>query len=357
MRRLLIGLALAGLCLLSVGSAVAGNGGVGPPSSATASGSSINTLYWLIIGITGAVFILVEGALILFLVRYRKHPHTPEGEEGPQVHGNTRLELIWTVIPVLILIGIMAVTIIKVPSVNATPPAGSDPLIVDVVAHQFYWEYTYPNGVVQVDDLRLPVDRPVRLELEAADVIHSWWVPELTGKRDAIPGRTNTLDFEVRKTGTFTGQCAEFCGVQHAVMRTTVEVVPQAEFDAWVEQQRTDAPAPEAGSSEETGQQLFDGGLGQESGGQCIGCHTINGVNGQADMAGSNVAPDLTHFASRTCFAGCMFTRDGGEQAYRDRLVAWLLDPAGVKPGAKMPDYRLTDAEAEALADYLLSLE
>lgn len=255
MRRLLIGLALAGLCLLSVGSAAAGNGGIAPPSSATESGSSINTLYWLIIGITGAVFILVEAALILFLVRYRKRPHTPEGEEGPQVHGNTRLELIWTVIPILILIAIMAVTIIKVPSVNAKPPAGSDPLVVDVVAHTFYWEYTYPNGVVQVDDLRLPVDRPVRLELQAADVIHSWWVPELTGKRDAIPGRTNTLDFEVRKTGTFTGQCAEFCGVQHAVMTTTVEVVPQAEFDAWI----ADQEAAQADGTSDLGEQTWAG--------------------------------------------------------------------------------------------------
>lgn len=283
MRRLLIGLALAGLCLLSVGSAVAGNGGVAPPDSATESGSSINTLYWLIIGITSAVFILVEAVLILFIIRYRRRPGSPEAEEGPQVHGNTRLELIWTLVPVLILAAIIAVTIVKVPSVNAEPPAGSDPLVVEVVGHTFYWEYTYPNGVVQVDDLRLPVNRPVRLQLEAADVIHSWWVPELTGKRDNIPGRTNTLDFTVRKTGTFTGQCAEFCGVQHAVMTTTVEVVPQAEFDAWLADQ---ASAQAAGTSD-LGEQTWTGA--------CAKCHALDG---QGDVgpaiAGNSTLSDKT---------------------------------------------------------------
>ena len=149
-----------------------------------------------------------------------------ETAEGPQIHGNTRLELIWTAIPALILVAIIVITIVKVPDVNSAPPAGSDPLVVQVDAHQFYWEYTYPNGVVSVDLLRLPIDRPVQLKLEAADVIHSWWVPELTGKRDAIPGRTNTLDFTPLKTGVFEGQCAELCGAEHAVMYTEVEVIP-----------------------------------------------------------------------------------------------------------------------------------
>jgi len=327
-RRLLIGLALAGLCLLAAGSAAAGNGGIGPPSSATASGSSINMLYWLIIGITGAVFILVEAALILFLVRYRKRPQTPESEEGPQVHGNTRLELIWTVIPVLILIAIMAVTIVKVPSVNATPPAGSDPLVVEVVGHTFYWEYTYPNGVVQVDELRLPVDRPVRLELRAADVIHSWWVPELTGKRDAIPGRTNTLDFEVRKTGTFTGQCAEFCGVQHAVMRTTVAVVPQAEFDAWLADQET----AQANGTSDLGEQTWVG--------VCAKCH---GLDGKGDVgpaiAGNSTLSDkqslsllLAEGQDNEGVHGFMpAVSPGWPEKQLDALIAYLVE-SGLAP-------------------------
>jgi cytochrome c oxidase subunit 2 len=327
-RRLLIGLALAGLCLLAVGGAAAGNGGIAPPRSATESGSSINTLYWMIIGVTGLVFILVEAALILFLVRYRKRPGAPDGEEGPQVHGNTRLELIWTVIPVLILIGIMAVTIIKVPSVNATPPAGSDPLVVRVDAHMFYWEYTYPNGVVQVDELRLPVDRPVRLELRSSDVIHSWWVNELTGKRDAIPGRTNTLDFTVREAGTFTGQCAEFCGVQHAVMRTTVEAVPQAEFDAWLGEQE----AAQANGTSNLGEQTWVG--------VCATCH---GLDGEGDVgpaiAGNSTLSDkaslsrlLAEGQDNEGIDGYMpKVSTGWPEKQLDALIAYMIE-AGIAP-------------------------
>lgn len=327
-RRLLTCLALAGPCLLAAGSAAAGNGGIAPPSSATASGSSINTLYWLIIGVTGAVFILVEAALIVFLIRYRRRSHMPESEEGPQVHGNTRLELIWTAIPVLILIGIMAVTIVKVPSVNAKPPAGSDPLVVDVVAHTFYWQYTYPNGVVQVDELRLPVDRPVRLELQAADVIHSWWVPELTGKRDAIPGRTNTLDFEIRKTGTFTGQCAEFCGVQHAVMRTTVEAVPQAEFDSWL----ADQEAAQANGTSDLGEQTWAG--------VCATCH---GLDGKGDVgpaiAGNSTLSDkqslsrlLAEGQDNAGVDGFMpAVSPGWPEKQLDALIAYLVE-SGLAP-------------------------
>jgi cytochrome c oxidase subunit 2 len=188
-------------------------------------------------------------------------------------------------------------------------------------------------------------------------VIHSFWVPELAGKQDVIPSRENHVTLQADDPGIYKGQCLEFCGLSHANMRFQVIVKTQEDFERWVADQRADAVVPEPGSSQESGQQLFDGGLGQQSGGQCIGCHTINGVNGEAATAGSNVAPNLTHFASRNCFAGCIFTRDGGEEAYREQLEAWLRDPIAVKPGSKMPNYHLTDAEVEALADYLLSLE
>ena len=135
------------MSLIAVASAWAGNGGIAPPDSVTSSGSAINQLYWLVIGITAAVFILVEGALILFIVRYRRRKGSPDSE-GPQIHGNTRLELIWTAIPALLLAVILVVTIIKVPAVNAEEGASSNPLVVHVNGHQFYWEYTYPNGVV-----------------------------------------------------------------------------------------------------------------------------------------------------------------------------------------------------------------
>ena len=229
-------LAVAIVALAVAPAALAGNGGIAPPDSATASGSQINDLWWILMGILVTIFVLVEGALLWFVFRYRRRRGQAPETEGPQVHGHTRIELVWTAIPTAILIVLMVVTIVMVPTVEANPGPGEDPLVVDVTAHQFYWEYTYPNGVVTVDTLRLPVDRPVQLVLNAADVIHSWWVPELTGKRDAIPGRTNELNFTVSKTGVFEGQCAELCGVQHAIMSTTVEVVAAAEFDAWLEE-------------------------------------------------------------------------------------------------------------------------
>lgn len=266
-------------CLAFAEAALAGNnGGIAPPDSATPSGSAINQLYWIVIGVTATVFVLVEGALLWFIFRFRRRPDTAAEAEGPQIHGNTRLELIWTAIPLLILVAILVVTIIKVPSVQAEPSAGEDPLVVQVVAHQFYWEYTYPNGVVTVDTLRLPVDRPVRLQLESADVAHSWWVPELTGKKDPIPGRTNYLNFTIERTGTFVGQCAELCGVQHAVMRTEVTAVPAAEFDTWLAAQET----AQAEGTSDLGQQTWVGA--------CAKCH---GLDGKGDY-GPQIAGNST---------------------------------------------------------------
>jgi len=260
---------LLGLGLVAAQAAWAGNGGIAPPDSATTSGSAINDVYWIVIGVTAAVFLVVEGALVWFIFRFRRRRGTEFDADGPQIHGNTKLELLWTAIPFLILVAIIVVTIVKVPSVDAKPPKGADPLVVRVESHQFYWEYVYPNGAVTVDRLRIPVERQVQLELVAYDVAHSWWVPALTGKRDAIPGRTNQLTFTATKTGTFRGQCAEFCGVQHAVMRTEVEVVPGAEFDQWLE---TEGAAQAAGTSD-LGQQTWEG--------VCAKCH---GLAGEGDI-------------------------------------------------------------------------
>jgi cytochrome c oxidase subunit 2 len=263
-------------------SALAGNGGIAPPDSATASGSQINDLWWILMGILIAIFVLVEGALLWFVFRYRRRRGQAPETEGPQVHGHTKAELVWTAIPTAILVALMIVTIVMVPTVEATPGPDDDPLVVDVTGHQFYWQYTYPNGAVAVDTLRLPVDRPVQLVLNAVDVIHSWWVPELTGKRDTIPGRTNELNFTPARTGVFLGQCAELCGVQHAIMRTTVEVVPAAEFDAWLEEQ---AAAQAAGTSV-LGRQTWEG--------VCAKCHGLDGSGGYGpEIAGNALLIDL----------------------------------------------------------------
>jgi len=220
--------------LLCAGAAAAAPGGLGPPDPETDSGEAISDLYWAVVAVCAVVFVAVESALVLFVIRFRRRRGTPEDAEGPQIHGNTRIEIIWTIIPSLILVAIAVFTFTRIPSVEAK---GSDEVRIRVEAHQFYWQYVYPNGAISLDELRVPVGRTVALELITHDVNHSWWVPALTGKLDAIAGRTNVLHFKPKRTGTWEGQCAEFCGIQHAVMYTSVTVMEQAAYNSWVEQQ------------------------------------------------------------------------------------------------------------------------
>jgi cytochrome c oxidase subunit 2 len=254
---------LALVALVCAGAAGAAPGGLGPPAPQTDSGEAISDLYWMVFAVCGVVFVAVETALVLFIIRFRRRRGTPETAEGPQIHGNTRLEVIWTIIPATILAAIAIITLTRIPSVEAQ---GGDELTIKVEAHQFYWQYVYPNGAVSFDDLRLPVDQRVRLQIVTHDVNHSWWVPALTGKKDAIAGRVNYLSFKPTRTGTWEGQCAEFCGIQHAVMYTRVTVLEQSEYESWVEQQ---ASLPD----EELGK--------QEWGAVCAKCH---GLAGQGDI-------------------------------------------------------------------------
>jgi cytochrome c oxidase subunit II len=254
---------LALLTLMWAGAAVAAPGGIGPPAPQTDSGEAISDLYWMVFVVCAVVFVAVEAALVLFILRFRRRRGTPEGAEGPQIHGNTRLEIIWTIIPAAILAAIAIITLARIPSVEAK---GDDELTIKVEAHQFYWQYIYPNGAVSFDDLRLPVDQRVRLQIVTQDVNHSWWVPALTGKKDAIAGRVNYLWFKPKRTGTWEGQCAEFCGIQHAVMYTRVTVMEQGEYESWVEQQASLG-------EEELGK--------QEWGAVCAKCH---GLAGEGDI-------------------------------------------------------------------------
>jgi cytochrome c oxidase subunit 2 len=249
--------------LLCAGAAAAAPGGLGPPDPETDSGEAISDLYWAVVAVCAVVFVAVESALVLFVIRFRRRRGTPEDAEGPQIHGNTRIEIIWTIIPSLILVAIAVFTFTRIPSVEAK---GSDEVRIRVEAHQFYWQYVYPNGAISFDELRVPVGRTVALELITHDVNHSWWVPALTGKLDAIAGRTNVLHFKPKRTGTWEGQCAEFCGIQHAVMYTSVTVMEQAAYDSWVEQQ---AQIPD----EDLGREEWDA--------VCAKCH---GFEGEGDI-------------------------------------------------------------------------
>ena len=257
------------LCALVLsGAAFAGEPGFTPVEPASPNAEGIKESYLWVAIFTGAIFLLVQGTLVWFIVRYRADRRARE-MDGAQVHGNTNLELAWTVAPVLVLVAIGSFIFYKLPGIEDVPAA--DRVEVQVKGYRYYWNYTYPNGVIAVDKLRAPVGQTTRLEISAPDfeVIHSWWIPALGGKFDAIPGVQNETWFNPTAPGTYKGQCAEFCGTQHAVMRAEVEAMPREEFDAWLEEE---AAAQEEGTSS----------LGEETyAGACAKCH---GLAGQGDI-------------------------------------------------------------------------
>jgi cytochrome c oxidase subunit II len=247
LRKPLAALVLVAAALVVAAPAIAGNGGFAPVSPESPNAERITTTYWVIVVFTGAIFVLVEGSLIYFIVKYRRRGR-PVELEGPQIRGHNRLELAWTVAPVVILAIIGSVVFYELPGIQDTPTASAagPRLEIRVEGRQFYWNFRYPNGVIAVDRLRVPVNRVVQLEVTAPthDVIHSWWVPALGGKIDAIPGKLNKTWFQVDKEGLYRGQCAELCGIQHAAMLNAVEVLPQAEYARWLEEQAGEQESP-----------------------------------------------------------------------------------------------------------------
>jgi cytochrome c oxidase subunit 2 len=239
---------------------------------------------WLFVSIfVFAIFVLVESLLVAFIWKYRRQKRH-RFEDAAQVHGATKLELAWTAGPVVVLFLIAAFVFIELPGIKDVPEAaaGEDRLEIAVSGRQFYWEYEYPNGVIAVDTMRAPAGVPVRLEVTApdSDVIHSWWIPALGGKIDAIPGTTTDTWFQAENEGTYSGQCAELCGLEHARMLASVEVVSKDEFDAWLESRL----AEQAAGSGELGREEWEG--------VCAKCHGPNGEGGIGPrVAGS---PTLT---------------------------------------------------------------
>ncbi len=251
------------------GAAVAGNGGFAPVEPASPNAEGIKQSYLWVAIFTGAIFVLVQATLIWFIIRYRAR-NRARSEEGAQVHGNTNLELAWTIAPVVILAAIGSFVFYKLPGIADVPSASAQGGRVDVrvEGYRYYWNFTYPNGVIAVDNLRAPVGQTVKLDVSAPDfdVIHSWWIPALGGKFDAIPGTTNVTWFNADAPGIYRGQCAEFCGIQHANMRASVEALPREEFDAWLERE---ARAQADGTSD-LGRETFTGA--------CAKCHGLAGV-------------------------------------------------------------------------------
>ena len=234
-RKILVLAVLVGAALAFVAVAYAGNGGFGPETPHSPNASRINSSYKWIALFTGAIFVIVEGTLLWFVIRYRRRGRA-RTVEGPQVHGATRLELIWTAIPVLILAAIAGFILYELPGIKDVPAAKAQggPLDIRIDAHQFYWQFTYPNGAISIDEMHVPTHRVVRVDIYSQDVDHSWWIPELGGKFDAIPGRHTHTWFQANETGTYRGRCGEFCGIFHAAMKAQVLAHSLADYQSWV---------------------------------------------------------------------------------------------------------------------------
>jgi cytochrome c oxidase subunit 2 len=254
--------------LATAGVAAAANGGFTPENPHSPNTHNTNTAYYVVLGFTAAIFLAVEGALVYFIWRYRAGKR-PRADEGPQLHGHSRLEIGWTVVPVVILAIIGSVIFIELPGIS-NAPASTNPIRITVIGHQFYWEFKYPNGTTTINDLRVPVDQVVDLTVKSGDVVHSWWIPQLNGKIQAIPGRTNHTWFKADRTGTYYGQCAEFCGVFHEAMAARVIVSSSADYTAYTSK----TAAAGLGKAEFTG--------------ACATCHGMQGNGGYGPAISSN---------------------------------------------------------------------
>lgn len=275
-RRKLLSLLVASVSVLvTAGAAVAANGGFTPEAPHSPNAARISSAYYLILGFTAFIFVVVETLLVVFVWRYRSRSRD-RTVEGAQVHGHTRLELIWTAGPVVILAAIAAFVFYKLPGI-ANAPAASNPLRITVEGHQFYWQFNYPNGARSINELHVPVGRVVDLRVVSPDVIHSWWIPQLGGKVQAIPGRTNHIWFKADRAGTYEGQCAELCGPYHEAMRASVVAEPEQDYRAFIT--RT--------AAETLGKQEFEG--------VCATCHGMQGQGGYGPALATN--PILTQKA------------------------------------------------------------
>jgi cytochrome c oxidase subunit II len=296
-------------------------------------GDQIDWLFRSILWWEIGIFILVEGALLFAVLRFRrsKSESTP-----PQHHGHTGIEVAWTLAPALILVFIGVPTVATIFRTQAAPPAGS--LNVQVIGHQWWWEFRYPElGIITANEVHVPQGRPVHFEMSSADVIHSFWIPRLGGKRDVFPNRTTHLWMTPDSTGMMPGQCVEFCGTSHANMRLLAVVDSPADFEAWTRSQK-DTVGPPTDTLAARGAALF-----QQPQKLCTTCHTVAGVSMGL------VGPNLSHVGSRHMIAAGLLENTP------ENVARWIQDPSKVKPGALMPTLGVSPDDAKALAAYLES--
>jgi cytochrome c oxidase subunit 2 len=302
--------------------------------------AEIRSLSYFVLEITGAIFVVVGGLLLYVIIRFRERD-TDDDREPAQVYGSNQVELAWTVIPVLIVVVLFLTTARMIFAIQDAPKPKAA-LDVTVVGHQFWWEYRYPGlGIVAANELHVPLSstqepKPTYLKLLSADVDHSFWVPQLSGKTDLIPNHPNELWIDPLYPGLYKGQCAQFCGAEHALMLLRVYVDTPDQFAAWVKNQQQ--PAVQDPSVAD-GRRVFETQA-------CMNCHTIRGT-----AATGRFGPDLTHLMSRDTIAS------GAVENTKENLRQWIKDPDSFKPGSLMPAMQLNDRQLDQLTAYLATLK
>jgi cytochrome c oxidase subunit 2 len=301
---------------------------------------SIRHLSHFVLGVTGLIFLVVFSLLSYAVVKFRSRVAGAESEPA-QVYGSTQIELAWTIIPILIVVVLFLATARVIHAIQDAPnPA--EAVEVTAIGHQFWWEFRYPAlGVVTANELHVPVSDPAHptptfLKLLSADTDHSFWVPQLAGKTDLIPNRLNETWLDPHDTGLFLGQCAQYCGTQHAKMLLRVYVDSPEDFDAWVRRQQRPANQD---LKEAAGRHVFESTA-------CVNCHAIAGTNGTGRFG-----PDLTHLMSRRTIAA------GAAENTPENLRLWIQNPDSIKPGSLMPAMQLSDTDLDALVRYLETLQ
>ena len=295
-------------------------------------------LTWLMFAIAAVVLLIITILILMVFLRARRD----KAEADLYTRDDQSLRnVLWGggVAPIVVLMVVMGLAI-RIDQQPSEPPAGSDPPTVEVIGHQWWWEVHYTDqNFDTANEIHIPVGRPVTLRLTTADVIHSFWVPQLHGKMDMIPGQTNTIILEADQAGVYRGQCAEFCGAQHANMALLVIAETPAEYQVWLADQMKSSMKPKVGSIEQQGQQAFLGSA-------CTYCHTIRGTN-----ASGKLGPDLTHIASRTTIGSGILPNTRGN------LAGWIINSQSIKPENHMPPMDLTSEQLQAMLDYFATLK
>jgi cytochrome c oxidase subunit 2 len=294
------------------------------------------------LAITGLIFIVVGGLLLYSIIRFRRRP-TDDGSEPPQIFGSTQIELSWTIIPVLI-VTVLFLTTARVIFDIQDAPKPKSAVDVTVIGHQFWWEVRYPRfQVTTANELHVPVSEPSAsvptfIKLTSADVIHSFWVPELAGKVDLIPNRVNEIWMSPEAVGVYKGQCAQFCGAEHALMLLRVYAETPENFAAWIRQQQSEAAVPTSAAATR--------GRTEFATQSCINCHAIHGT-----VATGRFGPDLTHLMSRDTLAS------GAAANTAENLARWIDNPDTFKHGSLMPSMHLTKSQIDEITAYLVTLK